>query len=135
VKRKLPVSLVIYCEALTGDEWSGVFKKMTGLDSLAQGHLTSAGSPESRELKQLLGVDPLLIKRSKDEGNRAITDGTLGQVTQSIQKTKLAVMTTTGPASVRVNPATAVEIKQYLERKGDRAANAKSVMIVIRPGN
>jgi hypothetical protein len=88
-----------------------------------------------RELKQLIGVDPTLVKRGKDDNQKPIADGTLGQITQSIQKTKLAIMTTAGPNSARIAPLATPEIKHYLDRKGDRPANAIPMLIVIRAGN
>jgi hypothetical protein len=131
LKRKLPVHVAVYCESLSKDDWLAVLKKLTASDAFGPAHLLTAGSAESRELKGLLGVDPGLNKRPRDDGSEI---DTLQQVVQAIHKTKPAIVTTMGPGPARVNPVIAKEIKPFLQSRGERLANALPMLIVLRGG-
>jgi hypothetical protein len=141
VRRKLPVTVAVYFDALTAKELTAVMIRWAKVDSptnsLHRGHVLPAGAAESRELKALLGFDPGLGKRSTDESGKSIAAGTAEQVARQMGKgsPKPAVAMTFAPAAARVPPGASPDIKLYLEKRGDRPSNAVPTLILLKPAN
>jgi hypothetical protein len=133
LKRKIPANYVIYCEALTVDDWMTLFSKWKPEETTSFAHFLAAGAIESRELKSLLGIDPVLTKRPSEDSNRPVGEQTIEQVARALQKNKTAILTTAGPNGYRVNPGNSPETRLFAERRGERLMKAVPMMIVIRP--
>ena len=140
LKRKLPISVVVYTESCSADELAAIIQKMSLADtkapSFAQAHLIPASASDSRDLKSLLGLDLGLWKRPKSDTGKPLAEGTLGQITNVMGKgTKPAILLTFGPNLARIAPSLCPEIKPFLERRGERSPSAVPAMIVIRAVN
>lgn len=133
LKRKTSAIYLIYCEALTKDEWMNLFSKWRLEETISFAHFMSAGTGESRELKSLLGFDPGFTKRTNDELTRTVGEQTIDQVARALQKSKEAILTTAGPNGYRVNPSNSQEVRMFSERRGERLIKAVPMIILIRP--
>ena len=140
LKRKLPISVVVYTESCSADELAAIIQKMslanTKAPSFAQAHLIPASASDSRDLKSLLGLDLGLWKRPKSDTGKPLAEGTLGQIANAMGKgAKPAILLTFGPNLARIAPSLSPEIKLFLERRGERSPSAVPAMIVIRAMN
>ena len=141
VKRKLPVTVAVYVESLTARELSALMARWAKVDaaakSLDRGHVLPAGAGESKELKALLGTDPGLGKRSKDEPGQSVASGTADRVARQLGTgiPKPALAMTFAPAAARMAAPQSAEGRQFLERRGERPASAVPCLILLKPVN
>jgi hypothetical protein len=153
-KRKSPPEVMIFTEALTPDEVTQLVtalgaddKKRAGdeageLDALVAAPFLPA---DLTKLSRLLGVPSLEPKGPKGKVGidirKPLPEGTASQLANSLSKMgsgasappkaeRVAVVVAYAPANP--SPATSREIKQFLDRRGDRKADAKPLMLVLR---
>ncbi|MCS6863768.1 MAG: hypothetical protein RMJ56_17130 [Gemmataceae bacterium] len=119
-------------------------------------HALPAGRLDEMELKSLLGSDPGLFRRPSertDSGStsakapavpqgKALSDQTIDKVTETLTKPaergreKSAVLLTwqtIHPSIPRTAPAASAELKQFLQKQGERDPRSSPILIVIRP--
>jgi hypothetical protein len=125
IKRKLPTTWAVYTESLTADELAAFLAQLAARTRaadatpvFASAHLFPAQQPEQRELRELLGVDPLA--RNKPAARKDRTE----------KPTAILLGYSTG---ARVPPALSKEVKTYLDRRDERKPAAVPLLIVIRP--
>lgn len=142
LKKKLPTSWAVYTEALSAEEIAGFLAQLAARTKaadptpvFASAHLFPAQAPEQRDLRDLLGVDPGLGKRTKAAVPKSVSSGTIDQVTSALQKTgdKPAIFLSFHPPAARMPAGASKEVKAYLEGRGERKPAAVPLMIVIRP--
>jgi hypothetical protein len=146
---------VIYTESLTAEEIAALVAKLAREDAkrsprlFDQLHAVPASGADSQDLKAIFGVDLGLFKRGQVgdrngkgiDPSKPISAGTGEQVAKSVagqgrKPEKAAVLLTWNLAPNRQSPqANSAELKQFLAKRGPRAAEAVPVLIVIRPGN
>ena len=149
MKKKQAGSYLVYTESLTAAEIRDLFAKISAddaknpqrnFDSL---HVSAALPSDQKDLKEVLGTDPGLWKRSTATGAiptdpKPIGSGTGDQITKALTSPaaksgeKNAVLLSFTPAALRTNPAVSKELKEFLARRGERKASAVPVLIVIR---
>jgi len=145
LKKASPANYVIYIESLTPIEIRDLLAKLSAADGrlpkreFEMLHLASAQTAENRDLKELLGIDVGLWKRTDANPNRPITAGTGDAVAKAVATgiatrgpEKAAVALTFQPAALRTKPAASKELQQFLARRGARPAGSVSLMIVVR---
>lgn len=146
LKKKMPASTVVYAECFTAAELHELLTRMAATDAKSPNpvfetfHVTPAVTADARELRDLLGIDPVLWKRQPGPAPadpKPINSGTGDQVAKALTTPankageKHAVMLTYTPAA-RTPPMASKELKSYIEKRGERKPNAVPVMIVIR---
>ncbi len=151
LKKKVPTELVIFTEALTADE---VAQLLAGLGvSDAKGGAgefeTVVAAPflpaDLSRLGRLLGVPNVLPKPAQGKQGvdirKPLPEGTANHVAATL--TKMGTVSTTPPKPEKVavilsyspmnpRPTASREIKQFLDRRGQRQADAKPLMLVLR---
>lgn len=161
LKKKQAHSVVIYTESLSAAELAALFAKLSAEDSKYSPrvcdslHANAVVRSDELELKAILGLDVGLYKRPSagvgQGGDRvppgkSVNAGTIDQVVQSVSGVSpsasakgpdkhavLLTWQTAHPNLARTNPASSAELKQYLQKRGARPANAVPALIVIRP--
>ncbi len=140
IAKKVPSAWVIYTEVLTANELTQFLVQLAKLGEKSQpfatAHVVPAQANEHRELRDLLGVDPGLLKRPKT-GPKPISAGTADEISAALLKGKSpekpALLMTYLPSGARSGSATSKEIKAFLDHREERKPNAVPAMIVIRP--
>ena len=150
VNKRHPSAWVIYVESLSAEEIAKLFDLLAvqcrgdeKSPSFTTGHLfpafqTDANQPDTntKDLRDLLGVDLGLGKRPKTAATKPLTATTVDQVTSALQKNvKPALMLTYLPVIGRSNPALSVEVQSFLAKRDERKPGVVPLMIVIRPLN
>lgn len=155
MKQRLPVTFVIYTETLTAAELTDLFTKLAAADAktparaFADLHVTPAQTADARQLRDVLGFDPGLWKRIPPgpatpfptSARTPIDAGTGDMVARALRNSagkkaeKSAMLMTFTPNAARVHPAASKELRQFIEKRGERKPTAVPVLIVIRPGN
>lgn len=144
LRRKMPSAWAAYTDALTPDEVAAWLAAVAAADADAESartftaaHLIPAQAAEQKDLRDLFGAEPVPGKRSRPTGPRSVAAGTLGEVTDSLQKgaTKPAVLVTYLPAAARVNPLASKDVKAYHDRAGERKPGTVAVLVVVRPAS
>jgi hypothetical protein len=151
LKKKSPPELMIFTESLTPDEVAqlltalGTEDKKSGageFDTLVAAPFLPA---DLTQMSKLLGLPAVTPKPAKGKTGvdirKPLPEGTANQVAESLSKLgsgsrppskneKLAVVVSYSP--VNANPAASKEIKQFLDRRGDRKPDAKPLMLVLK---
>ncbi|MFO0938603.1 MAG: hypothetical protein U0798_19035 [Gemmataceae bacterium] len=146
LKLKVPMAIAVVTENSSAPELASLIQALAKADaksaSVSRMHIFSASVADSKELKLILGADIGLWKRpqshtqTKDSGGKPISEGTLGQITNSIKKeSKAAIMLTSAPSVLRISPERVPEIKQYFERRIVRSPSDVPAIFVIRSAN
>lgn len=161
LKKKQAHSVVIYTESLSAAELAALFAKLSAEDAKYSPrvcdslHANAVARADELELKAVLGLDVGLYKRptpatgqgaERVPSGKSVTAGTIDQVVQSVsggspsasakgpdKHAVLLTWQTAHPNLARTNPAASAELKQYLQKRGARPANAVPAVIVIRP--
>jgi len=163
LKKRQTHAVVIYLECLTAEELADLFTKLGAADLKFTPrvcdsiHATPTLRSDESELKAILGVDVGIYKRpvgsngtgqggdkplDKNADPKPVSAGTIDTVTKSLttppaklgeKPAVLMTWQTTHPSLGRTIPATSVELKQFLAKRGDRKPNAVPAIIVIRP--
>lgn len=150
LRRKLTTELVIFTEALTPAEIERLLTTL-GSEDVKNGageFATVVAAPflpaDLTRLGQLLGVPNVLPKPAKAtdkvDGSKPLPEGTASHVAATLSKMgtpttppkteKLAMIVAYSP--MNPHPTTSKEIKQFLDRRGERKADAKPLMLVLR---
>ena len=151
LKKKSPPELMIFTEAMTPDE---VVQFLTALGADDQkggagGFDTLVAAPflpaDLTQLSKLLGLPGVTLKAPKGKSGvdirKPLPEGTAAEVASMLAKMgsgsappprseKVAVVVAYSP--MNSNPTTSREIKQFLDRRGDRKADAKPLMLVLK---
>lgn len=151
LRKKLPTELVIFTEALTPDEVAQLLKALGAEDvkSGAGEFDTVVAAPflpaDLTRLGHLLGVPNVLPKFTKGKDGvdirKPLPEGTANHVAATLAKMgstsapppkpeKVAVVVAYSP--MNSHPTASKEIKQFLDRRGERSADAKPLMLVLR---
>lgn len=143
IKKNQALVWAVYAESLTADDLAkwldqvAVVNREAGKDApFGAAHLTTAAGPESRDLRDLLGVEPNFSKRIVAGVPNSVKASTVDQVALTMSKpVKAAILLTYAPASARTMPTTSAEVKSFLTGRGDRKPGTTPVLIVVRPAN
>jgi hypothetical protein len=154
LKRKVPTEVVIFTEALTPDEVAAFLTALGAEDKKANGageFDTLVVAPflpaDLDQLARLLGLPAVTPKAAKGKSGvdirKPLPEGTANQVAQTLSKMgggtsppsaskgeNVAVVVAYSP--VNPSPGTSKEIKQFLDRRGERKPDAKPLMLVLR---
>ena len=143
IKKNQPLVWAVYAETLTADD-IGKWLDQLALSNREAGkeapfgaaHLTTAASPESRDLRDLLGVEPNFSKRPVATAPSSVNAATVDQVAHALTKpAKTAILLTYSPSGARTTPSSSAEVKYFLAGRTDRKPGATPVVIVVRPLN
>jgi hypothetical protein len=140
VRQKNVKAVLVYTDALTAAELRDLFARFApdaAFDSL---HVTPIDRADHAELQKVLGTDPLPKKPAGEAAKGgSVSSNTADHVARTVGTPaaaagKHAVLMPYYPPSLRVSPAMSRELKQFLDRRGDRKPGGVPVMIVIRQG-
>lgn len=146
-RMKLPAgfTFAVYLENLTPAELAAVFGRLAKQANaqpnpdavLGAAHLIPAGPTEQKEVKDLIGVEFATAKAAKPAVGPAepkpISADTLAKVTAALKKgEKAGVVVTFLPPNFRTGAAKSAEVKQFLEKRGERKPGTVPVLVVIR---
>ena len=145
VQRKQATAYLVYTESLTAAELGELMARLSAADGKATHkafdavHATPATPADQRDLRDVMGTDPGLWKRPAVTADpKSVSSGTGDRIARTLTDPagkgaeKSAVLLTFAPTQVRTQPAASRELRQYLDRRGDRRPNAVPVLIVIR---
>ena len=151
LKRKAPMEVMIFTEAMSPNEVALFLAALGAEDqkSRAGEFTTLVAAPfllaDLNKLGRLLGVPNVLPKPVKGKQGvdirKPLPQGTAEHVAASLARMgstgapvpkpeKTAMIVAYSP--INGKPAASKEIKQFLDRRGERAANAKPLMLVLR---
>ncbi len=142
LRKKAPVVLAVYTEALSAEDIVKLLGQVAkqaragakGQAAFGTAHLVPAREAEQRDLHDLLGRDPGLWKRPRAGGPKAVSSGTVEQLTASLDRGgKPALMLVYLPVALRVNPNASKEVRAFLDHRDERKPTAIPLLIVIRP--
>jgi hypothetical protein len=138
-KRPPGVAFAFYVENLTADELATLLAAVaTQVNAqpkpetiLGSAHVIPADVPEQKDLKELIGLDWAVPKPVKPADGKPISEGTLKEVVASVKKPgdKAAVVVT---YAARLNAGKSSEVKQFLDKRGDRKPGTTPLLIVVR---
>jgi len=147
-KKKLPTEVMIFTEAMTTEQVAQLLAAL-GADDVKSGageFETLVAAPflpaDLNRLSRLLGATNVLPKPAKGapqiDIRKPLPEGTANQLANTLAKMgngspkpgNVAVVVAYSP--MNGNPAASKEIKQFLDRRGDRRADAKPLMLVLR---
>ncbi len=146
-RMKLPAgfTFAVYLENLTPAELAAVFGELAKQANaqprpdtiLGAAHLIPAGATEQKEVKDLIGVEFAVAKAAKPAVGPAepkpVSADTLAKVTAAVKKgEKAGVVVTFLPPNFRTGAAKSAEVKQFLEKRGERKPGTVPVLVVIR---
>ncbi len=142
--KKIPVAIAFYLEGLTPAELTELLGSLgkqlhTNPKSPAIGmtHLLPLGTTDLRDLKEVLGIDlaPARVKSANAGEPKSISADTLAKVTGAVKKTgdKAAIVVAFLPPNLRTVPVQSKEIKNFLDKRGDRKPGTTPLLMVIRP--
>lgn len=139
IKEPMALPYAVYLENLTADELAAVLaglSKQVNQQSrpeaiLGPAHFVPADVPEQKDLKELLGLEWALPKAAKPADGKAVSEGTLKEVVASVKKGEKAAVVVTYLA--KQNAGKSAEVKQFLDKRGERKAGSVPLLIVIRP--
>jgi len=139
IKEPMALPYAMYVENLTADELTALLAALAKVvneqsrpeNILGAAHFVTADTPEHKDLKELLGVDwPVKVGKTFD--GKAVSEGTLKEVVASVKKSgeKAAVVVT---YAAKQNAGKSPEVRQFLEKRGDRKPGTVPLLIVVRP--
>jgi hypothetical protein len=155
LRKRLVTSVVIYTDSFTAAELTDLFVRLSREEAKISPrvfdvlHAIPVAKSDATELREILGTDPGLFKRTIPapergekgiENGKSISAGTADQIVKTITAgqgkpgEKSAVLMTWSSTG-RTPPAASAELKTFLAKRGARVPNAVPVIIVIRPGN
>jgi anti-sigma factor RsiW len=155
LKKKNPPEVMIFTEGLTPEEVTKVLTAVGAEDAKRAGDGpgeldTLVAAPflpaDLTKLSRLLGVPNPEPKAPKGKAavdiRKPLPEGTASQLASSLSKLgsstpvppkaeRVAIVVAYGPVT-NSSPAASREIKQFLDRRGDRKPDAKPLMLVLR---
>ncbi len=146
VQRKLATAYLVYTDSLSATDLRDLLVRLAAADAKAPQrtfdavHTTPATQTDQRELRDTLGMDPGLWKRPSAPAAepKNVASGTADRVAKTLTDPagkggeKAALLMTFAPSQARTPPATSRELRQFLDRRGERRPTAVPVLIVIR---
>jgi hypothetical protein len=136
-KRPPGMAFAFYVENLTADELAALLAAVaTQVNAqpkpetvLGPAHLISPDAADQKELKDLLGLE-WAPPKPKPADAKPISEGTLKEVVASVKKPgeKAAISLTP-----KGNSAKTAEVKQFLDKRGNRKPGTTPLLIVVRP--
>lgn len=130
----------VYVENLTADDLAALFaalSKQVNAQSrpetvLGSAHFIPADVPEQKDLRELLALDWPQAKAVKPTEGKPVSEGTLKEVVASVKKpgAKAAAVVT---YAARLNAGKSAEVKQFVDKRGERKPGTVPLLIVIRP--
>ena len=151
LSRKVATELMIFTEALTADDVAQLLASLGAGDAKggAGEFETVVAAPflpaDLSRLGRLLGVPNVLPKPANGKQGvdirKPLPEGTANHVAATLTKMGTGSVTPPKPEKVAVvvayspmnpRPAASKEIKQFLDRRGQRQAHAKPLMLVLR---
>jgi hypothetical protein len=143
LKKKLKTEYVIFAEGMTADEIAQLLEQLGAEDKKAEAKkagegqfdkfvLTRLRSSDVNELARLLGVPAMQLKLPKFKNGTAETRKTPepAPASKSAATPKSALVLPYG--AVHSDPRYSKEIKQFLEKRGERKPGTLPMMLVIR---
>ena len=148
LKKRPQTELMIFTEALTPDDVAQLLTALGAEDKAGSGNLeTLVGAPflpaALTRLSRLLGIPNLDPKPAAGKGSvdvrKPLPEGTANQVAAMLAKMggpgrarpeRAAVVVSYSPANP--HPAASAEVRQFLDRRGDRRPSTKPLMLVLR---
>lgn len=148
LQKKLPTELMIFTEALTPDDVVQVMAALATEDNDAGLFDTLVAAPfleqDLNKLGRLLGLSNVASKLPKAKSGvdirNPLPEGTADHVAKSLsgmgggsirpKAERMAVVVAYSPANG--NPSTSREIKQFAERRAERKADGKPLMLVLK---
>ncbi|HEX3149363.1 MAG TPA: hypothetical protein VHR66_14915 [Gemmataceae bacterium] len=150
LKKNLPTELMIFTEALTPDEVAqlmaalGAEEKKSGAGQFDTLVAAPFLSDDLTKLGKLLGMPNVPSKQPKAKGpvdiRKPLPEGTAQHVAATLngmgtsatppKPERMAVVVAYSP--MNGNPQASKEIKQFLDRRGERKADAKPMMLVLK---
>lgn len=149
VQRKSATAYLVYSDSLSANDLRDLLTKLAAADAKAPQrtfdavHATPATATDQRELREVLGMDPGLWKRPGVPNGepKSVSSGTADRIAKALTDPagkggeKSALLTTFAPTTARTPPATSRELRQFLDRRGERRPTAVPVLIVVRQAN
>jgi hypothetical protein len=149
VQRKLATAYLVFSDSLSATDLRDLLAKLAEADAKAPQrtfdavHATPATPTDQRDLRDTLGTDPGLWKRPGAGAGepKNVASGTADRIAKALTDPagkggdKSALLMTFAPSQARTPPATSRELRQFLDRRGERRTNAVPVLIVIRQAN
>ncbi|MBN9521909.1 hypothetical protein J0H58_25895 [bacterium] len=146
VQRKLATAYLVYTDSLSATDLRDLLVRLAAADAKAPQrtfdavHATPVTQTDQRELRDTLGTDPGLWKRpgTPTAEPKNVASGTADRIAKTLTDPpgkggeKAALLMTFAPAQARTPPATSRELRQFLDRRGERRPAAVPVLIVIR---
>ena len=146
VQRKQAAAYLFYTDSLSATDLRDLLARLAEADAKTPQrtfdsvHATPATQADQRELREVLGTDPGLWKRPGVTAGepKSVSSGTAERVAQALTDPagkgggKSALLMTFAPNQVRTPPAVSRELRQFLDRRGDRRPTAVPVLVVIR---
>jgi len=139
LNRKVSVAVALYTEALTPAEIAALLAELakqlknTSPVPIGNTHLVPAGAVETREIREIFGVDLNPAKVAKATDPKPLSADTLNKVTSAVKKNdKPAIVSVYLPSQMRTPQAQSKEVKDYLARKADRKPGTVAMLFVVR---
>ena len=147
LKKPAGFTFAVYVENLTAEEWAALLAELTKTVSgqtkpemvLGAAHFIPATATEQKDVKDLVGVEFGIGKaavKPAASGNgepKPISSDTLPKVVSAVKKSdKAAVVLTYLPANFRGGANKSAEVKQFLDKRGERKPGTVPVLVVIR---
>lgn len=139
LNRRIGTAYLVYTEDLTADEVVGLLARLAAADAESppaafdKFHAGPVGQADAKELKDVLGVDPVTAKRAADP--KPLSAGTAAQLTKKLaggkDGEKGALLVTLAPTPART-PPTSRDIRQFLDGRGPRKPGAVPALFVVR---
>jgi hypothetical protein len=146
LKRPNGIPLAVHFENLTAAELTALLAAVAQQvhtqpkpeTILGSAHLFATTAVEQKDVKDLVGVELLAPKVTKSEDDpKSVSADTLPKIAAAVKKPdeKTAVVFPYLPPNVpslRANVAKSAEVKQFLEKRGDRKPGTVPLLIVVR---
>jgi hypothetical protein len=143
LKKKLKTEYVIFAEGMNAEEIAQLLEQLGSEDKKAEAKkagegqfdkfvLTRLRSSDVNELVRLLGIPAMQLKLLKVKNGTAETRKTpdLAPASKSAAAPKSALILPYG--SIHSDPKFSKEIKQFLDKRGERKPGAVPMMLVLR---
>ena len=130
IARKQPTqAFAVYTDSLSADETAKLLAALAAFDRrpdqglYGQAHLVPMRDADRKDVRELLGADPDAPRRPRDKAADALK-------VKAGEKTGILVVYL--PATLRANPMTSKEVRDYLARRDDRKPGAVSLLLTVR---
>ncbi len=142
LRRRIPTTWLLYSESLTPEEITTWLLRLAAADAKPATanptqtvyqslHIPGTSSHDAKDLKDLLGIEQRKLKTTKANPAKPLSDGTLAEISSSLQKDKSAILVSYLPQKSRVNPNYSRDIKAWLDRRGDRKPGTVALEVIL----